>query len=282
MKQKLLIILSAFFTAAYAQEKPLLTENSLPGINLITTRHFDQNGLWGYINGGADLYLEYGFEQLAVHDISLEGSVFKADIFRMSSPQAAFGIFSASRFRCVAAGLHYYHDCLTPYQYIAAKGRFYVSVSNTNGSPEDQEKTLSIGKAILKKIDAVALQRPAIFENEILSKNLNGLKLVHGPLGLQNGFIQWDRLFTGFINFQAWILPVANPEYDFTMAWIRFEAESHLQRFLKKNELVITEVSGFTGSTEKFTAFRGDDGALWLFEGPLTKATLDQVTDTLN
>lgn len=282
MKLKLLIILSVFFTAVFAQEAPILNEQSVPGIEMITTRHFDQNGLWGYINGGADLYLEYGFEQLAVQDISLKGSVFKADIYRMSSPEAAFGIFSVSRFRCVAAGLHYYHDCLTPYQYIAAKGSYYISVSNTSGSPEDQEKTLNIGKAILKKIDAATLQRPAIFENEMLSKNLNGLKLVHGPLGLQNGFIQWDRLFTGFINFQVWILPVASTENKFTMAWIRFEDESHLQRFLIKNVLVITEVSGFTGSDEKFTAFRGDDGALWLFEGPLTKAALELVTDPLN
>ncbi|MBE0662910.1 MAG: hypothetical protein IH597_10630 [Bacteroidales bacterium] len=282
MKLTLLIILSVFFTVVYAQEAPILTDNSLAGIENITTRNFDQNGLWGYINGGADLYLEYGFKQLAVQDIRLEGSEFKADIYRMVSAEAAFGIFSVSRFRCMAAGLHYYHDCLTPYQYIAAKGNYYISVSNTSGEPLDQEKTLKIGKAFLNKIDHVVLQRPGIFENKILNESRDGLKMVHGPLGLQNGFIHWDRLFTGFDNYEAWILPVASPENKFTMAWIRFDDENQLQRFVEKNALVLAEVSGFTGSDEKFTTFRTEDGALLLFEGPLTKATLDQLTDTLN
>jgi hypothetical protein len=200
----------------------------------------------------------------------------------MSSPESAFGIFSVLRFRCMAAGLHYYHDCLTAYQYIAAKGRYYISVSNSSGSPQDQEKILNIGKSILKKIDDTRLERPSVFENEMLSHNLGNLKLVHGPLGLQNGFMQWDSLFTGFEDYQAWILPVAGPQGKFTMAWIRFEDETQLQRFLEKNTLDLREISGFTGSDEKYTAIRGRDGALLLFEGPLTKTTLDQVTGPAN
>jgi len=61
------------------------------------TYHTDVE-LYDYINGGAELYLNYGFRQLARRVYQLEGKgTLKAEIFHMSSPENAFGVFSYSR-----------------------------------------------------------------------------------------------------------------------------------------------------------------------------------------
>ncbi|MFA6570329.1 MAG: hypothetical protein WCT77_03755, partial [Bacteroidota bacterium] len=47
------------------------------------TRNDDYDGksLWGYIDGGADLYLEYGFENLVVQEVKNKGEVYKIEIW---------------------------------------------------------------------------------------------------------------------------------------------------------------------------------------------------------
>ncbi|HHN47950.1 MAG TPA: hypothetical protein ENN08_03305, partial [Bacteroidales bacterium] len=90
MRLAKLIILSILFSAIRAQETPKLHEVSLSGIKKITTRHFDYDGLWGYINGGADIYFEYGFEHVTAQNIRINGSDFKMDIYRMRTPEAAY------------------------------------------------------------------------------------------------------------------------------------------------------------------------------------------------
>jgi hypothetical protein len=65
-------------------------------------RTFLKEGLGGYIDGGSEIFLQYGFRNLAVFDLVPErpGGGKKAitlEICRMDSPKAAFGIFSTRR-----------------------------------------------------------------------------------------------------------------------------------------------------------------------------------------
>ena len=140
MRYLLVIIFGTLLCQLHAQEMPVFSEKSLPGITKVTTRQFGHDGLWGYINGGADLYLEYGFEEVVSHQIILDGVIYKADIYRLSFQEAACGIFSVFRFRCRESGVLLAHDCLTPYHYMAAKGVYYLSVSNTTGSEKEMQK----------------------------------------------------------------------------------------------------------------------------------------------
>lgn len=53
--------------------------------------------LFNYIDGGADIYFEYGFQQVISQEYSHEEESIVADIYQMADPAAAFGIYSIHR-----------------------------------------------------------------------------------------------------------------------------------------------------------------------------------------
>lgn len=267
---KLIIIhIFLFFTAINAQETPMLNENSLPGIEKITTRHFDYDGLWGYINGGADLYFEYGFKSVTVQDFKINGSDFKVDIYHMKSPEAAYGIYSVSRFRCLHSNLLNQHDCVTPYQYIAAKGKYFLSIANNTGSEVDQEVGLRVAGKYLDQIEEGGLQTPEIFRHSMFDQGIDNMKLIFGPLGMQNGFVHWDGLFAGFSDYEAWVMPAEVSDIRFNIGFIKFENEEIRNRFISGNDISVPDPHDLEPSEEvKRFAFIMQDGML-LYDGKL-------------
>jgi len=65
---------------------------------LDTVKLYKGRELYQFINGGADLYLEYGFQEAATRAFGTgdQASVF-VTLYRMADPEAAFGIFSVTR-----------------------------------------------------------------------------------------------------------------------------------------------------------------------------------------
>lgn len=269
-----LIILNIFFITCYAQETPMLNENSLPGIEKITTRHFDYDGLWGYINGGADLYFEYGFKSVTVQDFKINGSDFMVDIYHMKSPEAAYGIYSVSRFRCLHSNLLNQHDCATPYQYIAAKGNHFLSIANNTGSEVDQEVGLRIARKYLDQMDEGSLQIPEIFSHSMFNQGIDNMKLIFGPLGMQNGFVHWDGLFANFINYEAWVMPAEVNDTRFNIGFIKFENEEIRDHFITGNDIAVLDPADLETSEEvKRFAFIMPDGMLF-YDGKLPEKLL--------
>ena len=63
---------------------------------------YEKKGLFGYIDGGAEIFLQYGFEELTVaryRSLAPQqgSSEIALEIYRMASPGEAFGIFSVKR-----------------------------------------------------------------------------------------------------------------------------------------------------------------------------------------
>lgn len=54
--------------------------------------------LWDYINGAADSYLSYGFEELYIAEYVKDNSLFKVEVYKHATPIDAFGIYSIERF----------------------------------------------------------------------------------------------------------------------------------------------------------------------------------------
>lgn len=97
-------------------------------------RVFTGTGLYGYMNGGAEQFLEYGVNKLVTRDVVYRGEEFTVDIYDMPSPEEAFGIYSLHVFRCKRADTLDCIDCLSRYQLQAAAGSRYVSVVFPSGS----------------------------------------------------------------------------------------------------------------------------------------------------
>ena len=62
------------------------------------TQEYKGDDLFLYINGGAELYHEYGFKQVLVQDFqNPEGKSISLEIYEMTHPDSAFGIYTFKR-----------------------------------------------------------------------------------------------------------------------------------------------------------------------------------------
>ncbi|MFB0515893.1 MAG: DUF6599 family protein, partial [Candidatus Neomarinimicrobiota bacterium] len=90
-------------------------------------REYDHTNLYDYLNGGAELYLSYGFQGLINRTYTQPGQpeIF-VDIFDMGNSRNAFGVFSHSRESIEAAygqGSQYYGGSL-----VFWKDAYFVSL----------------------------------------------------------------------------------------------------------------------------------------------------------
>ena len=74
---------------------------------------YNPDGLYQYIDGGADIYLLYGFKQLLHQDFKSGTAQLTVDIYEMDKNEDAFGIYAAERspgYKFLAIGAEGYRD----------------------------------------------------------------------------------------------------------------------------------------------------------------------------
>jgi hypothetical protein len=114
---------------------------------------YSQANLYDYINGGADLYLKYDFQELQVAEYrnDQKASV-TIEVYRHISPVHAFGIYSQERLSN------------TNYLEIGAQGysekgvlnfftsNYYVKMSSADVGPKDQVELLAFAQKVVEKL----------------------------------------------------------------------------------------------------------------------------------
>jgi hypothetical protein len=97
-------------------------------------RMFPREGLYGYVDGGAEIFLQYGFRNLTVFELVPDKpagpkKTITLEIYRMESPESAFGIFSARREgdEHVSSGIKTIH-WVEPEQANLIRGDLYVNI----------------------------------------------------------------------------------------------------------------------------------------------------------
>lgn len=201
-----------------------LTRSDLPGMEETRFSVYDENTLWGYINGGADLYLEYGFSEMFAQDFVWETEPFKVDAYFMNSPAAAFGIFSVSRFSCKSSGTVAKWDCINPYQVQVAYGNLYLSVVAYNGTERSMELAERIANKFIKKLKTKEFALPKFFDIEDTDINLSSVKLIMGQLAMQNSYVALENEFSGVSNYKFWVVPFSVESKTFEMIIAEFDS----------------------------------------------------------
>jgi len=142
--------------------------------------------LYRHVDGGADLFLEYGFRQVLVRDYGSAG-VIRLEIYEMEDSASAFGVYSL-RSGGEAIPMEVGKEgSVSPYYIMFWKGRFYVSVAGVDTTSESEIALESIARAVDKKITGRA-QRPSI----VGLLPLRGLKkptYCRGILGLSSIYV---------------------------------------------------------------------------------------------
>lgn len=204
----------------------------LSGVESAQGRTFTEASLYGYINGGAELYLEYGFDTLLVTEMVIEGSDIKAEVYRMKDPGAAFGIFSVSRFRCNGGARLTEHFCRSAYQLQFCKGPYYVSIINDTGSEADQERCTRLASLLIDNISEPSFDPSGFYDKGIDEETMKGAVLVRGPLGIYNGIPGLSDKLGSASEYTA--LFIRNGQD--TIASLLFNSDNSAEKFLKERK----------------------------------------------
>jgi hypothetical protein len=111
---------------------------------------FSRANLYDYINGGADLFLKYDFQELKVAEYQNDQKAsVTIELYRHKTPTLAFGIYSQERLsnaNYLEVGAQGYSEKGILNFLIAD---YYVKMSSVDGGPEDQEVLLDFAKKIV-------------------------------------------------------------------------------------------------------------------------------------
>jgi hypothetical protein len=115
------------------------------------TKRFDRETLYDYIDGGAELYLSYGFEKLISTSYIREGDTdIVVDVFDMKTSYNAYGVFTHSREVVESEfgqGSQYTEGLL-----LFWKGRYYVSILASPETKASKETAFELARIIENRI----------------------------------------------------------------------------------------------------------------------------------
>jgi hypothetical protein len=144
--------------------------------------------LYGHIDGGAELYFEFGFVSLLVERYRNGEKELIVESYRMESPEAALGIYLATCGDARPVGLIGERNAGGRYQVSAVEGDLFVQVNN----PPGDETILPIMVLIAKETltgarpggDAAKLLDLLPLEYRVAGSE----RLIRGPYALQSIF----------------------------------------------------------------------------------------------
>ena len=208
-----------------------VTGKDFPDATVSRPENYDGESLWGYIDGGADIYLEFGFKSLMVQEINWEDGKIKIEVYRMGASEGAFGIYSLSVTKCLQRDSLNQFDCNSKFQYQTAYGNLYISVTSENGSDVTRQHYLPVAKFIMQKNPQKTIEPIPPFDQPKMKKARKSLVYIQGPLGFQNSIYPWEDLFEG-VQFGMYAITLPDHQSDIYFARIRFETQADLSRFL--------------------------------------------------
>jgi hypothetical protein len=142
--------------------------------------------LYLYMDGGAEIYKEYGFSQILAQDYEKGELSISLEIFKMTSPSAAYGIFSLKRSgRGKIIGIGSEDSLENNYLYLW-RGKYFVTISGMQDDNETANGILALAMGITRRIrEEAALPRlvAALPRQGLIDQSVKYFK---GQLGLFN------------------------------------------------------------------------------------------------
>jgi hypothetical protein len=164
----------------------LLPENKSSGDWLVVgqTEHYQSDELYFLINGGADLYLEYGFKEVVAQSYQNNANEkISVEIYDMGSSDAAFGIYSLSKSSQGETANLGDFSVKTLNSLLFTSGSYLVLMRSTTASTLVSEGFCLLAESILRKNPAER-NTPALVES--LKLNADDVRYLRGPIGLSS------------------------------------------------------------------------------------------------
>lgn len=157
-------------------------------------RLFASADLYGYIDGGAELFLEFGFEQLTVQPYTpdfrapgkpgLKGEL-QVEIYRMTDPVAAAGVYLMKCGKESPDPSFRERHTINQYQLLLKRDRYLVIVNNVEGDEAIRPGMLEFGRFIASQLPA---GKPLVLDESLPKEGMvkDSFRLIRGPYGLQS------------------------------------------------------------------------------------------------
>lgn len=150
-------------------------------------QEFAGDDLYTYIDGGAEIYHEYGFRRVVTQDyINASGRSVSLEIFEMETPSSAYGIFTFKRSgegKAVPLGSG---GELEDYYLNFWKGRFLVTLTGFDETPATIDGLMAVAGVVDGKIGEKAEAPKLVTALPVEGLRSQSVKYFKGLLGLNN------------------------------------------------------------------------------------------------
>ncbi len=162
-------------------------------------QEFEGEDLYTYIDGGAEIYQEYGFRRVVVQDYrNPRGKSVSLEIFEMDSAAAAYGMFTFKRSgKGRSPGLGDGGE-IEAYYLNFWKGRFLVTLTGFDESAETVDGLAAIGRAVDPKLPDGGEAPGLVAALPAEGLRPGSVKYLRGLLGLANIYPFYTARGLGF------------------------------------------------------------------------------------
>ena len=149
---------------------------------------FKEEGLYDFIDGGAEIYFEYGFTEALSQEYTDGKLTISITIYLMKDEEAAFGIYSANRKvgkkRIKIGG----EGVVSDFMLLFWQERFYVVIETFNPGARAKKEMIRMARLVSRKIGRIGAP-PSILARLPKGNLIPGSEVfVRGTLGINNQF----------------------------------------------------------------------------------------------
>ena len=152
--------------------------------------------LYTFMDGGAEIYFEYGFEQVQSQSYRRGSDEMAVELYRMRA--GAYGLFTF--LRSAEAEKIPVGDAafLAGYYLVFVKGPFLCAVTAQSAFAGSREALLEMAGSIASQLDGAATPPEVLSLLPVEKRDASTEKQLRGPIGLRNTAPQAADLFSGF------------------------------------------------------------------------------------
>ncbi len=152
--------------------------------------------LYSYMDGGAELYLEHGFQELMVRFYERGNEQISVELYRMKN--SGYGIFTLLRSYSGEAVSIADAGSRSGYYVIFASGNHFCAVTAQSEFPGAVQAAIEIAKAVAAQLPPVPAPLQNIEPLPEKDRVPNSEKIIAGPISLRNVADGLAAIFSGF------------------------------------------------------------------------------------
>lgn len=228
---------------AFAQSDPMeLTSAPSENIEVLETTRYSAGQLYGYVNGGAELYFEYGFSSLIVQKARIGNQELDVEIWMMNAPVNAVALFSYLRESAIATNVNGWLTVSDASRYLVHMGRWCWVFRTPPHATMEEPVQQALSELLAKKGRSIAeAERYSTPSFRLLRDSLASVRTYCGPLALQNQASEIAERYTEIQNFTLDVLD---------MTWGKIPVQLHVLTVKDEEQLRnMLEQWGFDSST---------------------------------